>query len=44
MQRSGTFIHWQERPKTADRLRSPIQSVIDDTIAHEWDTAGNPAC
>lgn len=36
--------HWRERPKTADRLRSPIWSVIDDAIAHEWDTAGNPAC
>ncbi|MDX0777335.1 DUF4102 domain-containing protein [Sinorhizobium medicae] len=35
--------HWQERPETADRLRSRIQAVIDYAIAHEWRTAGNPA-
>jgi integrase len=35
--------HWQERPETADRLRSRIQAVIDFGIAHEWRTAGNPA-
>ena len=35
--------HWQERPETADRLRSRIQAVIDYGIAHEWRTAGNPA-
>jgi hypothetical protein len=27
---------WQERPETADRLRSGFQSVIDYVIAHEW--------
>lgn len=35
--------HWQERPETADRLRSRIQAVIDYAIAHEWRRAGNPA-
>ncbi len=35
--------HWQQRPETADRLRSRIQAVIDYAIAHEWRTAGNPA-
>lgn len=35
--------HWQERPETADRLRSRIQAVIDYGIAHGWRTAGNPA-
>ncbi|WP_018408474.1 phage integrase central domain-containing protein [Methylocystis rosea] len=35
--------HWQERPETADRLRSRIQAVIDYAIAHQWRTAGNPA-
>ncbi|MEL7685867.1 integrase arm-type DNA-binding domain-containing protein [Citromicrobium bathyomarinum] len=35
--------HWEERPVTADRLRSRIQAVIDYAIAHEWRTAGNPA-
>ena len=35
--------HWQERPETADRLRSRIMAVIDYAIAHEWRTAGNPA-
>ncbi|MGX5722546.1 tyrosine-type recombinase/integrase [Shinella zoogloeoides] len=35
--------HWQERPETADRLRSRVQAVIDYAIAHEWRTAGNPA-
>lgn len=35
--------HWQERPETADRLRSRIQAVIDYAIAHEWRSAGNPA-
>ncbi|KQZ99768.1 integrase [Mesorhizobium sp. Root157] len=35
--------HWQDRPETADRLRSRIQAVIDYGIAHEWRTAGNPA-
>jgi len=35
--------HWQERPETADRLRSRIQAVIDYAIAHEWRKAGNPA-
>ena len=35
--------HWQERPVTADRLRSRIQAVIDYGIAHGWRTAGNPA-
>lgn len=35
--------HWQERPETAERLRSRIQAVIDYAIAHEWRTAGNPA-
>jgi len=37
------MVHWQERPETADRLRSRIQAVIDYAIAHEWRTAGNPA-
>lgn len=36
--------HWQERSKTADRPRSRIKSVINDAIAQEWGTAGNPAC
>jgi hypothetical protein len=27
---------WQERPETADRLRSGFQSVIDYVIAHQW--------
>jgi hypothetical protein len=27
---------WQERPETADRLRSRIQAVINYAIAHEW--------
>jgi len=35
--------HWQERPVTADRLRSRIQAVIDYGIAHGWRTAGNCA-
>lgn len=35
--------HWQERPETADRLRSRIQAVVDYGIAHGWRTAGNPA-
>lgn len=35
--------HWQERPETADRLRSRIMAVIDYGIAHGWRTAGNPA-
>jgi integrase len=35
--------HWQERPETANRLRSRIEAVIDYAIAHEWRTAGNPA-
>lgn len=35
--------HWDERPVTADRLRSRIQAVVDYGIAHEWRTAGNPA-
>lgn len=35
--------HWDERPETADRLRSRIQAVIDYGIAHGWRTAGNPA-
>jgi integrase len=35
--------HWQDRPETADRLRSRIQAVIDYAIAHQWRTAGNPA-
>jgi integrase len=35
--------HWQERPETADRLRSRIQAVIDYGIAHGWRTAANPA-
>ena len=35
--------HWQERPETADRLRSRIQAVIDYGIAHQWRTAANPA-
>ncbi|MBG0802112.1 integrase arm-type DNA-binding domain-containing protein [Methylocystis sp. H4A] len=35
--------HWQERPETADRLRSRIQAVIDYAIAHEWRVAANPA-
>ncbi|MBX9452037.1 MAG: integrase arm-type DNA-binding domain-containing protein [Mesorhizobium sp.] len=35
--------HWQERPETADRLRSRIQAVIDYGIAHGWRSAGNPA-
>lgn len=35
--------HWEERPVTADRLRSRIQAVIDYGIAHEWRTAANPA-
>jgi integrase len=35
--------HWQERPETADRLRSRIQAVLDYAIAHEWRSAGNPA-
>lgn len=35
--------HWQDRPETADRLRSRIQAVIDYGIAHGWRTAGNPA-
>lgn len=35
--------HWQERPETADRLRSRIQAVIDYGIAHGWRTAGNPS-
>jgi len=37
------MVHWQERPETADRLRSRIQAVIDYGIAHEWRTAANPA-
>lgn len=37
------MAHWQERPETADRLRSRIQAVIDYAIAHDWRTAGNPA-
>lgn len=37
------MTHWDERPETADRLRSRIQAVIDYGIAHEWRTAGNPA-
>ncbi len=35
--------HWQERPETADRLRSRIQAVIDYGIARGLRTAGNPA-
>lgn len=35
--------HWQERPVTADRLRSRVQAVIDYGIAHGWRTAGNCA-
>jgi integrase len=35
--------HWQERPVTANRLRSRIQAVIDYGIAHGWRTAGNCA-
>jgi integrase len=35
--------HWQERPETADRLRSRIQAVIDYGIAHGWRTTDNPA-
>lgn len=35
--------HWQERPETADRLRSRIQAVVDYGIAHQWRTAANPA-
>jgi integrase len=35
--------HWQERPETADRLRSRIMAVVDYGIAHGWRTAGNPA-
>lgn len=35
--------HWQERPVTADRLRSRIGAVIDYGIAHGWRTAGNCA-
>lgn len=35
--------HWQERPVTADRLRSRIGAVIDYAIAHGWRTAGNSA-
>ncbi|WP_375160343.1 tyrosine-type recombinase/integrase [Bradyrhizobium sp. RDT46] len=35
--------HWQERPETAQRLRSRIQAVMDYAIAHEWRSAGNPA-
>ena len=35
--------HWQQRPETADRLRSRILAVIDYGIAHGWRTAGNPA-
>lgn len=35
--------HWQERPETADRLRSRIQAVIDYGIAHGWRQTDNPA-
>lgn len=35
--------HWQERPETADRLRSRIMAVMDYAIAHEWRSAANPA-
>lgn len=35
--------HWQERPETADRLRSRIQAVIDFGIARQWRTSANPA-
>ena len=35
--------HWQERPVTADRLRSRIQAVLDYGIAHGWRTSGNCA-
>lgn len=35
--------HWQERPVTADRLRSRIQAVIDFAIAHGWRKDHNPA-
>jgi integrase len=35
--------HWQERPVTADRLRSRIGAVLDYAIAHGWRTAGNSA-
>ncbi|GAB5460882.1 tyrosine-type recombinase/integrase [Hoeflea alexandrii] len=41
--KSCLLPHWQERPETADRLRSRIQAVIDYGIAHGWRTAGNPA-
>ncbi|MER8810460.1 tyrosine-type recombinase/integrase [Mesorhizobium australicum] len=37
------ITHWQERPETADRLRSRIQAVIDYGIAHEWRKTANPA-